>query len=86
MSVAEKPQPGQCCPTCERRVNFPKRDKTPESRVFSYRVPADEAESYGETLATAARVVGALDRPYWQHKTILAGLVRLLQDGVSVYG
>lgn len=80
-----KPEPGQCCPACDRRVPYPKTEKSPESRVFSYRVPLDEAEEYAETMRTCGLLVGAHGLPYWQHKTILAGLVRLLQDGVEVY-
>lgn len=81
----EKPEPGSCCPTCERRVPHPKKDSTPESRVISYRVPADEADSFVEILQVAAKIVGAHELPYWQWRTFNAALVRLLQDGVKVY-
>lgn len=79
-------EPGQCCEGCGRRVPYPKKAKTPESRVISYRVPADEADAFVEILQTAAKIVGAAELPYWQWRTFNAGLVRLLQDGERVYG
>src|SRR3990167_3477425 len=35
-------EPGQSCPTCERRMPYPKRESSPVTKTRSYRVPLDE--------------------------------------------
>jgi hypothetical protein len=74
------PQPGEKCPTCDRRVNHPKKSDSPTSKPFSYRVPVDEAEAHAETLDVAARFVGVAEQPFFQYKLIALALVLVLQD------
>jgi hypothetical protein len=74
------PKPGEKCPTCDRRVNHPKKSDSPTSKPFSYRVPVDEAEAHAETLDVAARFVGVAEQPFFQYKLIALALVLVLQD------
>lgn len=48
---------GTICPTCERRVNHPRKQDSPQSRVKSLRIPADD-ETFDEDLALAMHIVG----------------------------
>ena len=50
-------EPGQTCPTCQRRVNHPKREDSPTSRVKSFRIP-DSDETFDEDVALAMHIVG----------------------------
>jgi hypothetical protein len=74
------PEPGTKCPTCDRRVNHPKKADSPTSKTFSYRVPVDEQEAHAETLDVAARYVGVAEQPFSQFKLIALALVLVLQD------
>ena len=71
---------GQVCPTCERRVNHPKKETTPTTRPTSYRVPVDEWDAHKDVLTEAAKHLGAYERPYWQFQTYALALALVLQD------
>lgn len=71
--------PGSSCPTCKRRVPHPKKKDSPKTKVFSVRVPIDDAESFEEMLEAASEHVGLKDKPHHRYWTILNGLVQLLQ-------
>jgi hypothetical protein len=71
---------GQTCPTCERRVPHPRQEKSPDTVVFSYRVPADEAEAHRDTREVVARFLGAYERPHWQFWTLAFAFAVVLQD------
>lgn len=73
-------EPGHTCPTCDRRVPHPRQAKTPDTVVFSYRVPADEAEAHREIREVTARFLGTHERPYWQFWTFAFALASVLQD------
>ena len=73
-------EPGQTCPTCERRVPHPRRHDSPDTLVFSYRVPVDEAEAHREIRETTARFLGTHERPHWQFHTFTLALALVLQD------
>ena len=73
-------EPGQTCPTCERRVPHPKRESSPKTITFSYRVPVDEAEAHREIRETTARFLGTHERPHWQFWTLAFALAAVLQD------
>lgn len=73
-------KPGSTCPTCERRIPHPRKRKSPESVVFSYRVPLDEAEAHREVLEETARFLHSFERPHWQFWTLTIALATVLQD------
>lgn len=73
-------EPGHTCPTCERRVPFPRKESSPVSKVKAYRVPLDEVDAHEEILDAAARELGYMDRPFHVFWTITHGLVLALQD------
>lgn len=73
-------KPGHTCPTCDRRVPHPPREKSPDTVVFSYRVPADEAEAHREIRETTAKFLGTYERPHWQFWTLAFAFVTVLQD------
>lgn len=72
-------EPGHDCPTCNRRIPYPKTDKTPTNRPFSFRIPEEHRDTFRETLEATSRHIGIHDRPFWQWNTVNAGLVLLLQ-------
>lgn len=73
-------EPGQVCPTCERRVNHPKKSSSPDTVVFSYRVPVDEADIHREIREDVAKFLGTHERPHWQFWTFAFALATVLQD------
>lgn len=79
--------PGEKCPTCDRRVNHPRKADSPTSKTFSYRVPADEAEAHAEILEDAARYVGVAEQPFERFKLLALALALVLQDeGLRGFG
>lgn len=72
-------KPGETCPTCNRRVNHPKKASSPSSKVFGYRVPIDDAETHGEILDAAAEALGILPEPHHRFKLALYGAMLILQ-------
>ena len=72
--------PGTVCPTCKRRINHPKKASSPDTLVFSYRVPVDEAEAHREIRETTAHFLGTHERPHWQFWTLAFALAAVLQD------
>lgn len=52
-----KPAPGEVCPTCERRVNYPKKESSPKSRVKSFRIPEENAD-FDQHFLEACLTVG----------------------------
>jgi hypothetical protein len=73
-------EPGHTCPTCERRVPHPKKPSSPDTRVFSYRVPVDDAEAHAETRDAAAAFLGTQGRPHDVYWTLTFALAAVLQD------
>lgn len=73
-------EPGQTCPTCERRLPHPRKQTSPDSVVFSYRVPVDEADAHREVREETARFLGTHERPHWQFWTMTFALATVLQD------
>jgi hypothetical protein len=71
--------PGETCPTCKRRVNHKRNSRSPVSKVVSFRMPRDVAESYEEVIEAAARHLGVYERPFWKYTVVNAGLVYALQ-------
>jgi len=73
-------EPGQTCPTCERRLPHPRKQASPDTVVMSYRLPADEADAHREILETAARFLGTHERPHFVFWTMAFALAAVLQD------
>jgi hypothetical protein len=73
-------EPGQDCPTCERRVPYPKKPTSPNTKPKSYRVPLDEVEAHSDVLTQAAKHLGTHERPHWQYQTYTIALALVLQD------
>ncbi len=73
-------EPGHTCPTCERRVPHPRKQASPETRVFSYRVPLDEADAHALVREEAARHLGTLGRPHDVFWTLTYAFAAVLQD------
>lgn len=73
-------EPGHTCPTCDRRVPRPRQAKSPDTVVFSYRVPADEAEAHREVRETVAKFLATYERPHWQFWTLVYAFAAVLQD------
>lgn len=76
----DTPLPGETCELCRRRVPHPRKEASPKTAVVSYRVPLDEIEAHREILETAAKFLGAHERPYWQFATYALALYAVLQD------
>jgi hypothetical protein len=72
--------PGQSCPTCERRVPYPKTEKSPQTKSIAYRVPLDEIESHEDVAVTAARFIGVHERPHWRYLLNTYAYTHVLQD------
>lgn len=69
--------PGHVCPECERRVPYPKTEKSPESRVKSLRIPLDD-ETFDEDFARAMLIVGLTT----QHKYVAHKFLRFVVDSI----
>lgn len=75
-----QPRPGQKCPTCNRRVNHPRKDSSPQTRTISYRLPTDEYEAHEDVAETAARFIGVHERPHWRYLLNTYAYAAVLQD------
>lgn len=79
-SLAPSVSPGEKCPTCDRRVNHPKKSTSPTTKVFSVRVPLDALESWEIALDAAAEHLGiGTKAPHHRFQTLNAGLALILQ-------
>ena len=72
-------EPGQTCVVCKRRVPHPKKADSPQSKVFAYRVPIDDAETHGEILDAAATELGIFSEPHHRFRLALYGALLVLQ-------
>ena len=71
---------GQECPTCRRRVPRAKKPSSPKTKVFSLRIPLDDAETFTEILTQAAKNADLYEKGHWQYFTVIRGLVHVLQE------
>ncbi len=53
------PEPGSRCPTCNRRVNKPRQNESPDTKEIRLRLPAERAEWAEEAFDALQQVVGA---------------------------
>lgn len=70
---------GETCPTCERRVPRKKKASSPDTKVFSLRIPIDDVDTFKETLDAAAEHAGLTILGHHRFWTIQKALVLLLQ-------
>ena len=77
---AHSPEPGSTCDGCGRRVPFPKREASPTSKTFAYRVPLDEAEAHADTLDQVQRYLGVAEQPFSAFKSLALAFALVLQD------
>lgn len=73
-------EPGQTCLSCGRRVPHPRKPSSPDTKVFSYRVPLDEADAHAEIRDQAAHFLGTAGRPHDVFWTLTFALASVLQD------
>lgn len=67
--------PGEKCPTCERRVPFPKKKTSPLTKPFSVRIPVGDYDTFVERVDVVADHVGVSDKPhhrYWALEIAMA--------------
>jgi hypothetical protein len=74
-------KPGETCPTCKRRVNHPRKQDSPKSKVISFRVPADEKDALEEAWLARAERLGLAGEKYW--KRAFLDVAFNLIDGLS---
>ncbi len=79
MSTPADIAPGQSCPTCQRRVPYPKVETSPTSAVWSMRLPADAKEDFRGIVDALACHLGTGDEPYAPYKALLTAAYYALQ-------
>jgi hypothetical protein len=52
------PEPGTRCPVCQRRINKPRKDDSPETREIRIKLPSERMEWAEEALDALQQVVG----------------------------
>ena len=73
-------EPGTTCDACKRRIPYPKKESSPSSKTFAYRVPVDEAEAHDEVAQAAAEHLGVLERPHWRFQLNSIAYAAVLMD------
>ena len=73
-------EPGLACPSCKRRVPFPKTEKSPPTKKMGYWLPADAKDDHEEILGAAAAHLGVAEQPFFEWKTVTMALALILQD------
>lgn len=73
-------EPGHTCPTCARRVPHPRKQTSPDTKVFSYRVPLDAADDHAEIRDQVAEYLGTAGRPHDAFWTLTYAFAAVLQD------
>lgn len=72
--------PGEECPSCRRRVPHPKKKSSPQTKVFSTRVPLDDAETFKSMVDAAAEHMGIKSNPHHVYNVLLTGVTLVLQS------
>lgn len=73
-------EPGHTCPTCERTVPHPRKPSSPDTKVFAYRVPVDEADAHVVVRDEVVRYLGAAGRPHEVFWALTYAFAAVLQD------
>ena len=79
LSESPSVSPGESCPTCQRRVPYPKLPSSPTSAVWSMRMPADAKDDFKGIVDALAAHLGAGEEPYSRYKAVLTAAVYALQ-------
>ena len=72
--------PGEECPSCRRRVPHPKKKSSPQTSVFSTRVPIDDADTFKSMVDAAAEHMGIKSKPHHVYNVLLTGVTLILQS------
>ena len=56
--------PGDVCPSCERRIPHPRQGSTPDTAVLGVRGPKDRKEALHEGLKALSEFTGATKAKY----------------------
>lgn len=78
--VVAEPKEGEECGLCKRRVPKTKKKSSPQTKVFSVRVPVADAESFDELVDHAARHLGVTNKGHHKYWAIHYALTAVLQD------
>lgn len=78
------PEPGTTCPSCERRIPFPKKSNSPTTRPLAYRIPLDEADAHLEVLDAVAELLGISEEKFHRFKTISYCAAAVLLHGLRL--
>lgn len=73
-------EPGETCPTCERRVPHPKKESSPKSKAFAFRVPEDLSEPFTVLEEEAVAHVKLKGAKFQRYNLYNVALYHLLQD------
>lgn len=73
-------EPGQKCEQCGRKIPYPKKETSPDTKTISYRLPTDEAEAHEELWEQAAEYVGVKGQKFEKFKILALALATVLQD------
>ena len=71
--------PGEKCPSCERRIPYPKKSDSPKTKVFSVRIPIDDADVFTELVDAVAEHMSVREKPHHRYTAILLALALALQ-------
>ena len=75
---------GDTCPLCARRVPHAKKPASPKTKVFSVRIPLDDADTFTELVDATADHLGIKSAPHHRYAALTAGLVLALQGPANV--
>lgn len=70
--------PGSTCPKCRRRINYPRKESSPNSNLFQFRIPQDDLASFTKLVEDAG--TDLKDLRYWRFRLFEAALTIALQD------
>ena len=73
-------EPGENCPTCARRIPYPKKDGSPVSATVSARGPIEDAANFKELREHAIVHAGLAGRKYAAFYVEYAALAKFLQS------
>lgn len=72
-------EPGTTCPSCERRVPYPKKATSPKTKPVHYHVPVDERDAHLEAIDAVADLLGVTGEKYHRFVAINYCLAVVLQ-------
>src|SRR4249919_4277576 len=75
-TLADAIEPGTRCPTCDRRVNKPRKDDSPAVREMRIKLPTDRMEAAEEAF-DALQEISGVDPYSYPKGTLLEALLLL---------